>query len=180
MTHASSSLLPSRGLAFGEYPQRARAGDAAAFEGVQRWLFSHFARPAAARLPGSVTQSLNTARKRLRGLDAAMFECEIDALRLNLRRRGLDTETAGAALALAGEAMARTLGKTPYDTQLQAAWLMLNGRLVEMATGERGSTTATGSAPPPRSISVVATTAALRSSPPTSPPLPPAWSSSTR
>ncbi|MBA3596532.1 MAG: hypothetical protein H0W40_04045 [Methylibium sp.] len=139
MSHAA---LPSRGLAFGEYPQRVGAGDAAAFEGARRWVFSHFARPTAARLPDGVAQSLGAARKRLRGLDAAMFKCETDTLRQRLRRHGLDAETAGAALALAGEAMARTLGKTPYDTQTHAAWLMLNGRLVEMATGE-GKTLAT-------------------------------------
>ena len=32
--------------------------------------------------------------------------------------------------------MARSLGKTPYETQLQAAWLIVQGRFVEMATGE--------------------------------------------
>lgn len=134
--------LPSRGLAFGEYPQRTDTGDAAAFEGLRRWLLSRFARPSVTRLPDGLALSLDATRKRLRGLDTAIFKCEIDSVRLRLRRQGLDADTAGTALALAGEAMARTLGKTPYDTQLQAAWLMLNGRLVEMATGE-GKTLAT-------------------------------------
>lgn len=137
-----NASLPSRGLAFGDYPQRAGADDTAAFEGVRRWLLSRFARPAAGRLPDEVTLSLRATRERLRGLDTASFECEIGRARLRLCREGLEADTTGVALAVAGEAMARTLGRTPYDTQFHAAWLMLNNCLVEMATGE-GKTLAT-------------------------------------
>jgi preprotein translocase subunit SecA len=49
----------------------------------------------------------------------------------------------GEALALAAAAMQRSLGYVPYDTQLRAAWLMIDGALVEMATGE-GKTLAAG------------------------------------
>jgi preprotein translocase subunit SecA len=38
--------------------------------------------------------------------------------------------------------MSRELHMLPYDTQFHAAWLMLNGRLVEMATGEGKTLTA--------------------------------------
>lgn len=56
--------------------------------------------------------------------------------RSRLRREGLSAATIAAGLAVAAEAMTHALGKTPYVTQLQAARLLLEGRLAEMATGE--------------------------------------------
>jgi preprotein translocase subunit SecA len=44
--------------------------------------------------------------------------------------------SAGWALAFVAEMAQRRLGLRPYPTQLLAAWLMLDGRLAEMATGE--------------------------------------------
>ena len=132
----AARALPSRGLAFGEYPQRAEAGDAAALRDALRGLVSRFAARGAAQLPAGVARQLAAARPRWRALDAAGLERAINAVRGRLRRDGLADTVAGVALALAAETMRRTLGKTPYDTQILAAWLMLNGRLVEMATGE--------------------------------------------
>jgi preprotein translocase subunit SecA len=65
-----------------------------------------------------------------------------DAVRTALMREGLDGIAAGQALGLVCDAMARTKGLRPYPTQQLAAWLMLRGRLAEMATGE-GKTLAT-------------------------------------
>jgi len=48
----------------------------------------------------------------------------------------LTAAAGGQALGLAAAAMQSTLGFVPYDTQVRAAWLMLDGALVEMATGE--------------------------------------------
>lgn len=132
----SSHILPSRGLAFGGYPQRAASDDASALRDALRALRSRLARRVAARLPRRVARSLATTRERLRVADAGTLAAETDAVRLRLRRDGLSGQAGGEALALVAEQAARTLGKSPYDTQLQAAWLMLTGHLVEMATGE--------------------------------------------
>jgi preprotein translocase subunit SecA len=72
------------------------------------------------------------------GLAAAAREC-----RGSLRVADLSTVRGAQALGLVTVAMKRTLGLAPYDQQAHAAWLMLQGRFVEMATGE-GKTLAAG------------------------------------
>ena len=142
----SGQSLSVRGFAFGHYPQHIDAGDAPALEAAWRALRSRFTRPQAAGLPGRVQRSLESTRARLSTADPADLEREIDRVRAGPRRRASGAapspEATGAALALAATVMARTLGLSPYATQLQAAWLMLGGRLVEMATGEGKTLTA--------------------------------------
>lgn len=58
------------------------------------------------------------------------------AMRGRLRRQGFAPALVGECFALVREAAARTLGKRHYTTQLMAGWGLLQGRLVEMATGE--------------------------------------------
>ncbi|MFZ1908038.1 MAG: prepilin peptidase, partial [Burkholderiales bacterium] len=57
-------------------------------------------------------------------------------LRERLRRDGFAAELVGECFALVREAAARTLGKRHFDPQLMAGWALLQGRLVEMETGE--------------------------------------------
>lgn len=135
------TLFPAE-TAFGDYPQRAADDDAPALGDVWRWLRSSLAPATPAGLPAGVARPLDAERDRLQRLAAAALRAEIDTLRARLRRPDRSAQDTGAALALVAEVMARALGKTPYPTQLQAAWLMLDGHLVEMATGE-GKTLAT-------------------------------------
>ncbi|MDH3461968.1 MAG: hypothetical protein OEM00_13565, partial [Burkholderiaceae bacterium] len=51
-------------------------------------------------------------------------------------RKGFDSVPSARVFALIGEAAFRVLGKRPYETQYVAAWSLLQGTLVEMATGE--------------------------------------------
>lgn len=64
------------------------------------------------------------------------------AMRAALRRDGLGPAHRQMALTLAARAGRAALGRTPYETQLQAALILLEGDLAEMATGE-GKTYAT-------------------------------------
>ena len=57
-------------------------------------------------------------------------------MRGRLRREGFTTSLVGEAFALIREAADRTLGKRHYPSQLMAGWGLLQGKLVEMATGE--------------------------------------------
>ena len=134
--NAAARTLPSRGLAFGAYPQRAEAAASNAALDAWRALCSRFAARHVAALPASVAQMFTAARTHLAPLDAAAFERAVACVRSRLKSEGLAHGVAGAGLALAAEAMRRSLGKTPYDSQVLAAWSMLDGRLVEMATGE--------------------------------------------
>ena len=58
------------------------------------------------------------------------------ALGQRLRRSGIAAAPSARAFALIGEAAHRVLGKRPYEPQYLAAWSLLQGTLVEMATGE--------------------------------------------
>ena len=75
--------------------------------------------------------------------EAAMRALSDDALRTlalgmrgRLRRAGFTVPLVGECFALIREAADRTLGKRHYPSQLMAGWGLLQGKLVEMATGE--------------------------------------------
>lgn len=64
-------------------------------------------------------------------------------LRRRLRQTGFEAPLVGECFALVREAASRTLGIRHYDTQLLAGWGLIQGRLVEMATGEGKTVAAT-------------------------------------
>ncbi|MCC7152712.1 MAG: hypothetical protein IT501_11940 [Rubrivivax sp.] len=134
--------LPTRDLALAAYPQR----EEEAHPGLARAWRSVCARLAGtrtARLPGDVAHALHASADRLRTLDATALAAQATRLRAPLRAAGLRGPRAGQALALVAALAQRTLSVSPYPTQLCAAYTMLQGRFVEMATGE-GKTLATG------------------------------------
>ncbi|MDB5978257.1 MAG: secA [Nevskia sp.] len=53
-----------------------------------------------------------------------------------MRRQGFVPELVGECFALLQEATSRVLGQRHYETQLMGGWALLQGKLVEMATGE--------------------------------------------
>jgi preprotein translocase subunit SecA len=64
-------------------------------------------------------------------------------LRLALRDRGFRDELVARSFALVREAAGRTLGLRHYDVQLLGGWVLLNGLVAEMETGEGKTLTAT-------------------------------------
>jgi preprotein translocase subunit SecA len=146
---------PGHGLAFGAYPQRGDDHGANAWDDALRALRSRLARCAARPLPAPRLQLLAQATTAAAALPQAGgvasgpssgpssdLGTELTQARATLRRQGLTGPAVAQALVLASRAMAQSQGLTPYPTQLQAAWWMLDGQLVEMATGE-GKTLAT-------------------------------------
>ncbi len=83
-----------------------------------------------------------------RGFDLAHLSNEqltlrATQLRNNLRRQGLSEELVCRAFALVREVAHRTLDQRHYDVQVFGAWVLLNGGIAEMATGEGKTLTAT-------------------------------------
>ena len=74
--------------------------------------------------------------RRLRALDDRALAELAAGLRGRFRRHGFSVELAGECFALVREAAERTLGKRHYEPQLLAGWGLLQGRLIEMQTGE--------------------------------------------
>ena len=73
---------------------------------------------------------------RLRIADDAALAGLAKGMRARFRREGFAPALAGECFALVREAAARTIGKRHYESQLLAGWALLQGRLVEMETGE--------------------------------------------
>ncbi len=64
-------------------------------------------------------------------------------LRQSLRRDGLSEERVCRSFALIREVAQRTLGQRHYDVQIFGGWVLLNGCIAELATGEGKTLTAT-------------------------------------
>ena len=64
-------------------------------------------------------------------------------LRDRLRRGGLSEELVYRAFSLVREVAERTIGQRHYDVQILGGWVLLNGCIAEMATGEGKTLTAT-------------------------------------
>ncbi len=124
----------------GTWRLKGRASVAASPEGED-------ARPdAVGTLPGwpsAVAQTWRMSFDHWAGADAPALTQAAAELRRQLRPHALGGVEGARALGLVAAALKHTLGWSAYDQQGLAAWLMLRGRLVEMATGE-GKTLAAG------------------------------------
>ena len=78
---------------------------------------------------------------------ADMSDAELTAmaggLRVELRRDGFNERSVARAFALIREVSGRTIGQRHYDVQLLGGWVLLNGLVAEMETGEGKTLTAT-------------------------------------
>ncbi len=131
--------LPARRAGWSAHPERRRVHEGQGLDDARRLLHAALERllpRREAHLPPAVAQTLRTSQAELITADSEAFDQVLAGLRSTLRRGHCSAATTGRALGVVGAAMARTLGKTPYDTQYLAAWLILQGRLAEMATGE--------------------------------------------
>jgi len=140
--HASAALRP--GILTGTYPEREDARDG--------WLDR-----AAASLAGSLRQHLGgrrhdghrfvarveAAARGLAELDDRALYALVPDLRRRLYSEGFRPELVARSFAIVREAATRRLGMRHYDVQLYGGWVMLNGMIAEMETGEGKTLTAT-------------------------------------
>lgn len=115
------ATLPAPGLLLGPYPERAGRSSRSA------------------RLDSSAAASTCAVRQHAAAyatLHGAEFDAAVRSVRLTLQCEGLEPKPLAAALALVCVAFERTMRVRPFDTQLAAAGIVLQGCLAEMATGE--------------------------------------------
>ncbi len=79
----------------------------------------------------------------LTALDDTQLTRLLIDLRRQFRSQGLSDPLCIRAFALIREMAGRTIGKRHYDSQLAGGWILLHGRLAEMATGEGKTLAAT-------------------------------------
>jgi preprotein translocase subunit SecA len=88
-------------------------------------------------------QAIATFEKDLPTLDDDALHERVQQLRPKLLRDGLKRALVLECFALVREMADRRLGLRPYDEQLLAGWVMINGALAEMRTGEGKTLSAT-------------------------------------
>jgi len=83
-----------------------------------------------------IVAATNRFEAGLRGLTDGELRARAAAMRARLRRDGFAFEAVAECFALIRTAAVRTIGQHHFDPQLMAGYALLQGRLVEMATGE--------------------------------------------
>ena len=139
-----SEYLIKPGISLGSYPERAEVS-LDDLEGVIR----NWGRSLRYSL-GRKRYGMRTIARRVRRHDAQLEACsesEFDALieefRWRLHQNGLLDDLVIDSFAIVRDAARRTLGKRHYDVQIYGGWLMMNGMLAEMQTGEGKTLTTT-------------------------------------
>jgi preprotein translocase subunit SecA len=113
------------------------------------FLLGHTVRPArrvlfnSARSLASVVQLVQRHEAALARASDADLAALARGMRGRLRKEGFAEALVGECFALVREVASRSIGKRHYDSQLMAGWALLQGKLVEMETGEGKTIAAT-------------------------------------
>jgi preprotein translocase subunit SecA len=130
-----ASRVAAPGIVLGSYPERHHQAVSSALlrflaEGLPRWRETRLARH------HRCLALVRGFERELAGASAETLRGRTFALRAHLARDGFTEARAAEALAIVSMTCGAILGSVPYDTQLMAARVMLDGHLAEMATGE--------------------------------------------
>lgn len=139
-----SENLLKPGFRLGYYPQK-KETDLSEFEHGAAVFFEKIYKPFTRRRfsQNQIVNIIKEYEKPLIEYSEADLTVHILELKEKLVRFGLTTELIAQAFATIRETAARTLGKRHYDVQLYGGWIMVNGMLAEMATGEGKTLTTT-------------------------------------
>jgi preprotein translocase subunit SecA len=139
-----SELSMKPGVSLGTYPQRPETATDDLETAVRDW-----GRKLCKRLgqkhykPGTIARKVNRHDEALQNCSERELDALIDEFRWRLQHKGLQDKAIIECFAIIREASGRTLGKRHYNVQLYGGWLMINGMLTEMQTGEGKTLTTT-------------------------------------
>lgn len=142
-----SSPLARPGIRFGTYPQK-QESDLTEFEQTVAVFFQKIRRKLTRNRfeLSHVVKLINQHETALKKCSEEALTVSILKLREKLMRYGLTETLIAESFATIREAADRSLGKRHFDVQLFGGWLMINGMLAEMSTGEGKTLTTTLSA----------------------------------
>ena len=138
------SMAARAGIVGGVYPEREepQLGKIDRFAATVGGMFAPWLRPHANRFKGIIEAVNARGRSMADWSDGRILEVS-QSLRPRLRREGYKEDLVGQAFALVREVAGRTLGTRHFDVQLMGGWVLMNGMLAEMETGEGKTLTAT-------------------------------------
>jgi preprotein translocase subunit SecA len=90
-----------------------------------------------------LVRDVNAVQAEHDAMDLPALRAAAQALRPALKRDGFSDANVARAFALIRTVAGLTVGKRHYDVQLAGGWVLLNGRIAEMETGEGKTLTAT-------------------------------------
>lgn len=139
----SNAQLLKPGLRLGNYPQKQESRLNDVEQNFSR-LFDTLRHKLDSKLysQNTIVKQINRYEKLLKNTSELELTHLIQQLRYQLRQQGLIHPIMVKAFAVIREVADRTLGQRHYAEQLFGGWLMINGSLAEMETGE-GKTLAT-------------------------------------
>jgi len=135
------SLAGNLGVA---YPEQ-QCTQEGSYEAWLRDLFGTLRRPLRARSSRfcSIIARVNAYGDEVGGLPDSKLKALAGSIGQQMRREGFTEPLVARSFATAREAAGRHLGMRHYDVQLIGGWVMLNGMVAEMETGEGKTLTAT-------------------------------------
>jgi preprotein translocase subunit SecA len=138
-----TSHNPSPGILYGHYPEKTDTYPTFLVKLKRRLdtFFLVFSSTSAKQyLP--FLKNIAIYEANLKNYSEAHLKQRITELRPSLSMHGMTNELLAETFAIIKKTCEHVLGHTPYDTQLIAARIMLDGKLAEMATGEGKTLTA--------------------------------------
>jgi preprotein translocase subunit SecA len=123
--------------------------ESALHDRVAEFLLTNIVRPCRDRLRNPtrglsrIVGHVERHESNIRLLSDEQIRLSAGAMRSRLRQHGFSGNLVGECFAVVREAADRGLGQRPYPEQMIGGWGLLQGRLVEMATGEGKSLAAT-------------------------------------
>lgn len=139
-----STTRPYSGTSHGAYVERRQS-----HEGWLERLGQHAAGPAIRQIRikqlclQQLVQTVDSHDRRMQQLGPSEIDEMLSELRYLLRREGLHIDVVAQTFALIREIAGRTLDMRHFETQLMGGWVLLNGMVAEMDTGEGKTLTAT-------------------------------------
>ncbi len=139
-----SELQLRPGIKFGGYPQKQESGLSDLEQGFSRF-FDQLKTRMSRRIYSQryIVRRVNIHQQALQECSEQDLTQIIGELSDQLHRQGLRKPLIIEAFAVIREIATRTLGKRHFDVQLFGGWLMINGMLAEMETGEGKTLTTT-------------------------------------
>lgn len=128
---------PVPGILLGSYPEK-RAEEESLYQKLRHKLYTPVALygSSSCRWYRPLIAKINLLDIQLAVLSDEALRARVFELRTLLSMHGLTSPLKAEALALVKQVCQRELRVIPYDTQLLAACIILDGKLAEMATGE--------------------------------------------
>lgn len=141
---AALDKKPRPGVLLGKYPQKKETHGTNLEKSAARWAVkAKFLFNRHKYKQNYIVSKINYYEHDLKQLSEPDLTLQIAYIREKLQQSGLQEPLIIQAFATIREVAGRTLGKRHFDTQLLGGWVMINGMIAQMQTGEGKTLAAT-------------------------------------